>query len=98
MTATNVTFIETPFIATHTHYTGGDVMIIGIGSPMVAPQNRQVVFMNSNRELFFTPLEVFVAKLPNGFPRFRPKSDAVDLIRMVDSPTIKGNVKDFDKG
>lgn len=86
------TFIEAPFIANYRHCSGGDVQVLGIGSPYGNPRNRQVIFWNREKELFIMPLEDFMRDLPNGVRKFRPLNDAFELLQMIQVAPIKGQV------
>ena len=84
----NVTFIEAPFVATHEHATGGRVQVLAIGSPISNPNNRQVVYWNSDKEVFFVALPDFVGNMPDGKRRFRPLNEGFELLAMIQAPTI----------
>ena len=88
------TFIDAPFLPTHRHASGGDIQVLGIGSPYSNPRARQVIFWNKEKELFLMPLEEFVRDLPNGVRKFRPLNDAFELLQMIAVPPIKGYVGD----
>lgn len=86
------TFIEFPFIPTHEAAVGGRIQIIGIGSPISNPRNRQVIFCNGLREMMFLSLAEFVSTLPDGRRRFFPLNDSMDLLTLLAVPQLKGHV------